>query len=51
MAYGFLVESRISADNVDALNLSAQSTVNVDGGNLVSLTAPTTQGDDVWTVS
>ena len=51
MAYGFLVESRISADNVDALNLSAQSTVNVDGGNLVSLTAPTTQGDDVWTAT
>lgn len=52
MAYGFMIESRIAATNVDALNRSAISTtVDVAGGGLVSLTAPTTQGDDRYTAA
>lgn len=49
MAYGVLIESMIQAKNIDALNRSVKAEANVDGGNLIALTAPTTQGDDVWT--
>lgn len=51
MAYGVLVESMIQAKNIDALNRSVVSAVDVDGGGLISLTAPTTQGNDVWTAA
>lgn len=51
MAYGVLIESMIQAKNIDALNRSAVSVANIAGGGLVSLTAPTTQGNDVWTAA
>lgn len=52
MAYGVLIESEIQATNNDALNKSAvSSTTSVAGGGLVTLTAPTTQGEDRWTAT
>ena len=52
MAYGFMIESRIAATNIDALNRSAVSTtVDVAGGGLVSLTAPEVQGEDRYTAT
>ena len=51
MAYGVLIESMIQAKNIDALNRSVTSAVNVAGGGLIALTAPTAQGNDVWTAS
>ena len=51
MAHGVLIESMIQAKNIDALNRSVKSAVDIDGGNLIALTAPTTQGDDVWTAA
>lgn len=51
MAYGVLIESMIQAKNIDALNRSVTSEVDVAGGGLIALTAPTTQGDDVWTAA
>lgn len=50
--YGIMVESRIQATNIDALNRSVVCAgANVDGGNLIQLTAPTAQGNDVWTAA
>lgn len=49
MAYGVLIESMIQAKNIDALNRSVKANIDVDGGNLIALTAPTEQGNDVWT--
>lgn len=49
MAYGFLIESSIQAKDIDALNRSVVSTVDIAGGGLVALTAPTSQGEDRWT--
>ena len=51
MAYGVLIESMIQAKNIDALNRSVVSAVDVAGGGLLVLTAPTTQGNDVWTAT
>ena len=51
MAYGVLIESMIQAKNIDALNRSVTSAVDVAGGGLVALTAPTVQGNDVWTAA
>ena len=51
MAYGVLIESMIQAKNIDALNRSVTSKINVAGGGLIALTAPTTQGNDVWTAA
>ena len=51
MAYGVLIESMIQAKNIDALNRSVVSTINVDGGNLIALTAPTVKGEDRCTAS
>jgi hypothetical protein len=51
MSYGVIVESRIQATNIDALNRTAQAEVAVAGGGLVALTAPTTYGNDVWTAA
>ena len=51
MAKGFLIESMIQAKNIDALNRSAISEIDVDGGCLVALTAPTVKGEDRWTAS
>ena len=51
MAHGFIIESMIQAKNIDALNRSVTSAINVDGGGLVSLAYPTTKGNDVWTAS
>lgn len=49
MAHGLVNESKISAKDIDALNRSVVATVDVDGGNLIALTAPTEVGSDVWT--
>ena len=51
MAYGVLIESMIQAKNIDALNRSVKANFDVAGGGLLALTAPTTQGDDVWTAA
>lgn len=52
MAHGLIIESKISADNVEALNRSVVSTTaDFDGGNLMVLTAPTTVGEDRWTAT
>ena len=49
--HGVLIESMIQAKNIDALNRSVVSTIDVDGGNLIALTAPTVKGEDRWTAS
>ena len=41
----------IQAKNIDALNRSVKAQVDIDGGNLIALTAPTAQGNDVWTAA
>ena len=51
MAYGVLIESMIQAKNIDALNRSVKAQIDVAGGGLLVLTAPTTQGNDVWTAT
>lgn len=51
MAYGVLIESKIQAKNIEALNRSAIAAVDVAGGGLVSLVAPTTKGEDRWTAN
>ena len=51
MANGVIVESRIQATNIDALNRTAQAEVAVAGGGLVALTASGTQGNEVWTAA
>lgn len=37
MAYGYIVESQLMADDIGTLNKTATSATNVDGGNLVTL--------------
>ena len=49
MAYGVIVESRIQATNIDALNRTAKCADAVAGGGLVALTPSGVQGDEVWT--
>ena len=51
MAKGVIVESRIQATNIDALNRTAKATVDVAGGGLVALTASGAQGNEVWTAA
>ena len=52
MAYGVLIESEISATNVDALNkFAVSSTTDVAGAGLVALAAPTAQGEDRYTAT
>lgn len=51
MANGIMIESRIQATNIDALNRSVVGTIDVAGGGLVSLTAPNKQGEDRWTLA
>ena len=51
MAYGVIVESRIQATNIDALNRTAQATADVAGGGLISLAESNTQGNEVWTAT
>lgn len=51
MANGVIVESRIQATNIDALNRTAKAAVDVAGGGLVALTASGTQGNEVWTAA
>lgn len=51
MAYGVIVESRIQATNIDALNRTAICENNVDGGCLVKLAESETQGNEVWTAT
>lgn len=49
--HSFLIESNIQAKDIDALNKYATATIDVDGGSLVALTAPTKKGNDVWTAT
>ena len=51
MANGVIVESRIQATNIDALNRTAKAEVDVAGGGLVALTASGAQGNEVWTAA
>ena len=51
MANGVIVESRIQATNIDALNRTAQAQINVAGGGLVALTESGVQGNEVWTAA
>ena len=51
MANGVIVESRIQATNIDALNRTAQAQIAVAGGGLVALTASGVQGNEVWTAA
>ena len=51
MANGVIVESRIQATNIDALNRTAQCESDVAGGGLISLEESKTQGNDVWTAT
>ena len=52
MANGVIVESRIQATNIDALNRTAQTaSTDVAGGGLVALAASGTQGNEVWTAT
>lgn len=51
MANGVIVESRISATDVDALNRFCVSENDVAGGALIALTAPAKQGDERWTAT
>lgn len=51
MAYGFIIESAIEAQNVDKLNRSVKSTDDVHGGALLALTESGKQGDEVWTAT
>lgn len=37
MAYGYIIENALMADNVDTLNRTARCNVNVDGGYLVTV--------------
>ena len=52
MANGVIIESRIQATNIDALNRTAQTeSTDVAGGGLVALASSETQGNDVWTAT
>lgn len=51
MANGVIIESRIQATNIDALNRTAKAAVDVAGGGLVALTASGAQGNEVWTAT
>ena len=51
MANGVIVESRIQATNIDALNRTAQAQIAVAGGGLVALTESGVQGNEVWTAA
>lgn len=46
-----MIESSIMATNVDAKNRFAKASFDVDGGCLIALTAPTAQGDEVFTAT
>lgn len=46
--HGFMIEKRISAKDVEALNRSAKSVVDIDGGMLVKLGE---YADGVWNVT
>lgn len=49
--YGVIVESRIQATNIDALNRTAQCEEAVAGGGLVALEPSGVQGNEVWTAT
>lgn len=48
MANGVIVESRVQATNIDALNRTAQAEIAVAGGGLIALTESGVQGNEVW---
>ena len=49
MANAVLIQTRVMAENVDALNRSVQSTTAVPNGAPLALTFPTTAGSNVFT--
>lgn len=52
MANGVIVESRIQATNIDALNRTAKTaSTDVAGGGLVALAYSEEQGNEVWTAT
>lgn len=51
VAHGIMIESQIMATDVGTLNRYAKGAMDVDGGGLVALAYPTTQGSDVWTAT
>lgn len=51
MANGVIVESRIQATNIDALNRTAQATIDVAGGGMIALAPSGEQGNEVWTAT
>lgn len=51
MANGVIVESRIQATNIDALNRTAQAQIDVAGGGLIALAESKVQGNEVWTAT
>lgn len=51
MAYSFIIESAIEAQNIDKLNRSVKCADDVAGGSLLYLTPSGVQGDEVWTAT
>ena len=51
MVNGVIVESRIQATNIDALNRTAQATIDVAGGGIIALAPSGKQGNEVWTAT
>lgn len=50
--HGLIIESKIAAKDIDALNRSVVcASADVDGGSLLALTAPSVKGEDRWTVA
>lgn len=51
MAYGFIIESAIEAQNIDKLNRSVKCADDVHGGALIALAPSKVKGDEVWTAT
>lgn len=51
MAYGFIIESAIEAQNIDKLNRSVKCEDDVHGGALLALAPSKVKGDEVWTAT
>lgn len=49
--HGLIIESKISAKDMDTLNRSVVAEDDVDGGSLLALAYPTEVGSDVWAVT
>lgn len=51
MAYGFIIESAIEAQNIDKLNRSVKCADDVHGGALLALAPSGVKGDEAWTAT